>query len=61
MVGVNEFTTGEGDDIPTLKIDEAVQKQQLEALAKVKAGRSQGDVKRALDDGARRSQGRRQL
>jgi methylmalonyl-CoA mutase N-terminal domain/subunit len=49
MVGLNEFTSGEGDNIPTLKIDEAVQKEQVEALAKVKAGRSQSDVKRALD------------
>ena len=50
MVGVNDFVSDElGDAIPTLKIDEAVQRQQVEALAKVKAGRSQVEAEKALE------------
>ncbi len=49
MVGVNGYRSAEdGDNIPTLKIDEAVQRNQLAELAKVKAGRSKVDVDRAL-------------
>jgi len=48
MVGVNDFVQEEPDRIPTLKIDEAVQQKQVEALAKVKAGRSQADAENAL-------------
>ncbi len=50
MVGLNRFQdSGEGDRIPTLKIDEAVQKTQLAALAQVKAQRSSVEVAKALD------------
>lgn len=50
MVGVNRFQeSGEGDRIPTLKIDEAVQAQQVAALAEVKAGRSRVELARALE------------
>ncbi len=50
MVGLNDFVSDEeGDRIPTLKIDEEVQKKQRESLARVKAERSQTDVTRALD------------
>ncbi len=49
MVGVNGYRSAEdGDNIPTLKIDEAVQRNQLAELAKVKAGRSKVDVDQAL-------------
>lgn len=49
MVGVNGYRSAEdGDNIPTLKIDEAVQRNQLAELAKVKAGRSKVDVEQAL-------------
>jgi len=48
MVGVNEFRQEEPDRIPTLKIDERVQKDQVEALARVKAGRSRVEVEKAL-------------
>ncbi|MBK7579370.1 MAG: methylmalonyl-CoA mutase family protein [Myxococcales bacterium] len=48
MVGVNDFRQEEPDRIPTLKIDEAVQKKQIEALARVKAGRSRTEVERTL-------------
>jgi methylmalonyl-CoA mutase N-terminal domain/subunit len=51
MVGLNEFASeSEGDNIPTLKIDEEVQKKQRESLGRVKAERSQSDVKRTLED-----------
>ena len=48
MVGVNKFRSDDTSNIPTLKIDEAVQRQQVEALAKVKAERSATEAKQAL-------------
>ena len=51
MVGINRYEQdGDGPDIPTLRIDEEVQKTQVKNLAKVKAGRSQADVDKALAD-----------
>jgi methylmalonyl-CoA mutase N-terminal domain/subunit len=49
VVGVNRFQQDEGGRIPLLKIDETVQKAQVENLARVKAGRSQTDVRAALE------------
>ena len=49
VVGVNRFQQDEPDRIPTLRIDEQVQKNQLANLAKVKAERSRSDVERALE------------
>ncbi len=49
MVGVNRYRMEEGDAIPTLKIDEAVQRKQCERLAEVRAQRSAQEAKRALD------------
>ena len=43
----------EPDRIPTLKIDEQVQRLQIENLARVKAQRSRVDVDNALARGAR--------
>ncbi len=49
MVGANKFVMPESEQkIPTLKIDEAVQQEQVCNLAKVKAGRSEEDVSAAL-------------
>ncbi len=48
IVGVNEHVASEEKNIPLLKIDETVQRTQCENLAKVKAGRSQEDVRQAL-------------
>jgi len=48
MVGVNEFRQDEPDRIPTLRIDEAVQRRQIESLGQVKAGRSRTEVEAAL-------------
>jgi methylmalonyl-CoA mutase N-terminal domain/subunit len=48
MVGVNKYVHDEPDRIPTLRIDEEVQKRQVENLARIKAGRSRADVEQAL-------------
>ncbi len=57
MVGVNGFVTDEEANIPLLKIDEAVQRHQTEALADVKANRSRSDVERALAEVRRAAAG----
>ncbi len=49
IVGVNRYHKDEPDQIPTLRIDEEVQKMQLQNLAKVKAQRSRSQVALALD------------
>ncbi|MEZ4263978.1 MAG: methylmalonyl-CoA mutase family protein [Polyangiaceae bacterium] len=51
MVGVNKYASDDdrGANIPLLKIDEAVQKQQVDNLAAVKAKRDAGRVKDALE------------
>jgi methylmalonyl-CoA mutase N-terminal domain/subunit len=50
MVGVNRFqSAGGASKIPLLRIDESVQKTQVENLAKVKASRSSSDVAAALE------------
>jgi methylmalonyl-CoA mutase N-terminal domain/subunit len=49
MVGVNRYDSDtEGNPIPLLKIDEKVQRQQMDALAKVKSERNDGAVREAL-------------
>jgi methylmalonyl-CoA mutase N-terminal domain/subunit len=48
VVGVNRFRSPTQEKIPTLRIDANVGKEQLAALASVKAGRSAGDVAAAL-------------
>jgi methylmalonyl-CoA mutase N-terminal domain/subunit len=49
MVGVNDFVMNEPSRIPLLKIDEEVQRRQVESLARVKAGRDPAKVSAALD------------
>ena len=49
MVGVNKYTRDEPDRIPLLRIDEVAMRQQIENLAKVKAGRSKVELEKALD------------
>lgn len=59
VVGVNEFIAGEEPPIPILKIDPEVEKAQLERLRKVKAGRADDTVQKALkrlEDVARSSE-----
>ena len=49
IVGLNRFRTdGERDRIPTLRVDEAAERAQVESLRKVKAERSQRGVSEAL-------------
>ena len=48
VVGVNKYVSPETSKIPTLRIDEAVQKEQREALAKVRAERNADQVAGAL-------------
>ena len=49
MVGVNRYTTETDAKIPLLRIDETVQRQQIAALAKVKASRDAEKHRAALD------------
>jgi methylmalonyl-CoA mutase N-terminal domain/subunit len=50
VVGVNGFTegNGEGDAMPTLKIDPALERKQIDRLRSVKAARDGGEVQTAL-------------
>ena len=48
VVGVNCYEQDEQPDIPTLRVDESIQKEQVEALAKVKAERDDAAVATAL-------------
>ena len=50
IVGVNEFVTEEGEEIPLLRIDPEVEAQQVKRLREVKAGRNQADVQRRLEE-----------
>ena len=49
VVGVNEYVTAEEHPIARLKIDPAVERRQVERLARVRATRDQGAARRALD------------
>ena len=49
MVGVNKYVSESDANIPVLRIDEHVQKEQLDNLAKVKASRDAARVKACLD------------
>jgi methylmalonyl-CoA mutase N-terminal domain/subunit len=48
VVGVNKYEQDEQPDIPTLRIDESIQKEQIESLGKVKAERDDAAVSKAL-------------
>src|SRR5262249_10213430 len=48
VVGPNRYQRDEPDRIPTLRIDEGVERAQIEALRRVKAERSQSAVEQAL-------------
>jgi len=50
VVGVNRYQQPEPNRIPTLRIDEAVQREQIANLRRVKNERSQVEVARALDE-----------
>jgi methylmalonyl-CoA mutase N-terminal domain/subunit len=48
VVGVNRYEQDEQPDIPTLRVDESIQKEHVEALAKVKADRDDALVSKSL-------------
>ena len=48
VVGVNKHAHGEEERVPILRIDERVQREQVEALVKLKRERDQDAVRRAL-------------
>jgi len=49
MVGVNKYATDHAANVPVLRIDETVQKKQMEGLRAVKAARDAARAKAALD------------
>lgn len=50
IVGVNDFVTGEKNSRKTMKIDEDLEKKQVDKLSKFKIGRNEKAVKKALDN-----------
>jgi methylmalonyl-CoA mutase N-terminal domain/subunit len=48
VVGVNKYEQDEQPDIPILRVDESIQKEQVESLAKVKADRDDATVSKSL-------------
>jgi len=48
IVGLNKYEQDEQPDIPTLRVDESIQKEQVESLAKVKAERDSAAASTAL-------------
>jgi methylmalonyl-CoA mutase N-terminal domain/subunit len=50
IVGVNAFAEPDEKPLETLVIDEAVEKEQVARLKKIKAGRDGGAVRRSLDE-----------
>ncbi len=58
IVGVNRFVQAEETPIPILKVDEAVERRQIERLAEVKRRRDPRAVRRRLDDLRQACEGR---
>jgi len=50
MVGVNRYEVEKGAPIPLLRIDETVQKSQVDSLARVKASRDATLVAKCLEE-----------
>ncbi|HTW20395.1 MAG TPA: methylmalonyl-CoA mutase family protein, partial [Mycobacteriales bacterium] len=50
VVGVNRYTAGSEEHYEPLRVDPAIETRQADRLAALRAERSAGDVKRALDD-----------
>ncbi len=48
VVGINKYVTDHDEPIPTLHIDEAVEKNQIESLKQVKSNRDQSQVNQKL-------------
>jgi methylmalonyl-CoA mutase N-terminal domain/subunit len=50
VVGVNRFATGEAPDVEVFRVDPAVERQQIDRVRAVRAGRSETDWRAALAD-----------
>jgi methylmalonyl-CoA mutase N-terminal domain/subunit len=50
IVGVNKYSEGGEQEIPTLKIDHAIERRQIERVAAFKAARNAEKVKKALEE-----------
>jgi methylmalonyl-CoA mutase N-terminal domain/subunit len=50
IVGVNEFTEDEEEAVEILRVDEELEKRQIERLARWRERRAASDVDRALSD-----------
>jgi methylmalonyl-CoA mutase N-terminal domain/subunit len=48
VVGVNDFTEGEGEEPPILRIDPGLERKQLSRLAATRAARDAGEVEASL-------------
>lgn len=57
VVGVNAFTEGDDEEIPTLRVDPALERKQIERLQAVKATRDSAAVEAALAEIARVAEG----
>jgi methylmalonyl-CoA mutase N-terminal domain/subunit len=57
VVGVNRFVTSEPANVPLFTPNEAVAREQAEALARIRAERESGAVSAALEDVRRAAQG----
>jgi methylmalonyl-CoA mutase N-terminal domain/subunit len=49
VVGINDFVSEEGDEIPTLRIDPELERKQAGRLEATRAGRDPAEVERALE------------
>jgi methylmalonyl-CoA mutase N-terminal domain/subunit len=61
VVGVNRFRTEGEEPIPTFRVDEAAQREQIERLAAVRRRRDGGRVKSSLEDLRGAAQGSQNL
>jgi methylmalonyl-CoA mutase, N-terminal domain len=57
VVGVNAFISPDGEPYEPLRVDPAIEAQQAERLAYLRAGRDSAEVTRRLDDVRRAAQG----
>jgi methylmalonyl-CoA mutase, N-terminal domain len=57
VVGVNAFVTPDGEPYEPLRVDPAIEQQQAERLARLRAGRDAGEVRRRLDEVRRAAAG----
>jgi len=61
VVGVNRFRADDEETIPTFRVDEASQREQIQRLAEVRRRREGGRVRSSLEDLKGAAQGRENL